>query len=45
MRGVATIEENKKGRKYICISEIPYGLNKANLVTKIADLVREKKIV
>jgi len=45
MRGVASIEENKKGRKYICISEIPYGLNKANLVTKIADLVREKKIV
>ena len=45
VRGVAAIEENKKGRKYINISEIPYGLNKANLVTKIAELVRDKKIV
>lgn len=45
MRGVATIEENKKGRKVINISEIPYGLNKATLVSKIADLVRDKKIV
>lgn len=45
MRGVAEIEENKKGRKHINISEIPYGQNKATLVTKIADLVRDKKIV
>ena len=45
IRGVADIEENKKGKKYINISEIPYGLNKANLVTKIAELVRDKKIV
>ena len=41
----ANIEEGKKGRKFINISEIPYGLNKANLVSKIADLVRDKKIV
>jgi len=45
MRGLASIEENKKGRKYILISEIPYGLNKASLVEKIADLVRDKKLV
>ena len=45
MRGIASIEENNKGRKFILISEIPYGLNKANMVLKMADLVREKKIV
>lgn len=45
MRWVAVIEEWKKGRSIINISEIPYGLNKANLVEKIANLVRDKKIV
>ncbi len=45
VRGVANIEEGKKGRNIINISEIPYGLNKASLVEKIADLVRDKKIV
>ncbi|MGE4443839.1 MAG: DNA gyrase subunit A [Candidatus Altimarinota bacterium] len=45
MRGVASIEETLKGRKYINISEIPYGLNKASFVEKIAELVKEKKIV
>lgn len=45
VRWVANIEEGKKGRNIINISEIPYGLNKASLVEKIADLVRDKKIV
>lgn len=45
LRWVAEIEENKKGRSIIHISEIPYWLNKASLVEKIADLVRDKKIV
>ncbi|NVP18098.1 DNA gyrase subunit A [Candidatus Gracilibacteria bacterium] len=45
VRGVAKIEENKKGRSVINISEIPYGLNKSSFVEKIADLVRDKKIV
>lgn len=45
VRWVANIEENKKGRKVINISEIPYGLNKANFVMKLADLVRDKKII
>ncbi|PZM82213.1 DNA gyrase subunit A [Candidatus Gracilibacteria bacterium] len=45
VRGVASIEESKKGRNIIHISEIPYGLNKASFVEKIADLVRDKKIV
>ncbi|MDD4151860.1 MAG: DNA gyrase subunit A [Candidatus Gracilibacteria bacterium] len=46
MRGVATIDENSKsGRKNIIISEVPYQLNKSNLIVKIADLVKEKIIV
>jgi len=45
VRWVATIEQDKKGRSLINISEIPYGLNKSSLVEKIAFLVKEKKIV
>lgn len=45
IRWVANIEENNKGKKYINISEIPYGLNKSTFVEKIADLVKEKKII
>ena len=44
IRGKAKIEENKKGRQSIIITEIPYQVNKADLVLKIADLVRSKKI-
>lgn len=44
VRGVANIEEGKSGRHNIIITEIPYAVNKAGLVEKIADLVREKKI-
>lgn len=43
IRGKATIEE-KNGREQIIITEIPYALNKENLVLKIADLVNEKRI-
>ncbi len=45
MRWVANIEQNKKGRNIIHISEIPYQLNKSTFIEKIADLVRDKKIV
>jgi DNA gyrase subunit A len=45
VRGVANIEENKKGKHQIIITEIPYALNKESLIIKIADLVKEKKIV
>ncbi|CFX24489.1 DNA gyrase, subunit A [Syntrophomonas zehnderi OL-4] len=38
------IEERKNGKTAIIISEIPYQVNKARLIEKIADLVREKKI-
>jgi len=45
VRGVAAIEErSKKGAHRIVISEIPYNLNKASLIEKIADLVKDKKI-
>ena len=43
-RGVADIVENKAGQFQIIITAIPYRVNKADLITKIADLVREKKI-
>ena len=45
VRGVAEIVENSKGRNQIVISEIPYALNKESLVVKIAELVKEKKII
>ena len=44
VRGVAEIKETNKGRHQIIITEIPYGLNKASLIEKIADLYKEKKI-
>lgn len=44
VRGIAEIVEGAKGRQQIIISEIPYGLNKASLIEKIADLYKEKKI-
>lgn len=44
VRGVADIEEASKGKHRIIITEIPYAVNKAGLVEKIADLVRDKKI-
>ena len=44
MRGVASVEELRAGREAIIVTEIPYQVNKANLVEHIAELVREKKI-
>ena len=44
MRGVASIEEIRKEREAIIIHSIPYQLNKAALVERIAELVREKRI-
>jgi DNA gyrase subunit A len=45
VRGVAEIVEGQKNRQQIVITEIPYGLNKASLIEKIAELVHDKKIV
>jgi len=44
MRGKASIEELESGKERIIISELPYQVNKSNLVEKIADLVRDKKL-
>lgn len=44
VRGVADIEETTKGRHRIVITEIPYAVNKAGLVEKIAELVQTKRI-
>ena len=44
IRAVAEIEETKKGRSQIVVTEMPYGVNKATLIEKIADLHKEKKI-
>lgn len=44
VRGEAEIVEDKKGNFSIIITSIPYRVNKAELLIKIADLVRDKKI-
>ena len=43
-RGVATIEEIRAGREAIIIHSVPYQVNKAAMVERIAELVREKRI-
>ncbi len=44
IRGKYEIEESKKGREAIIITEIPFQVNKAALITRIAELVNEKVI-
>jgi len=44
MRARCAIEEIRKDREAIIVTEIPYQVNKATLIERIADLVREKKI-
>ena len=44
VRGQVEIEKTKTGREYIIITELPYQVNKARLVERIANLVREKKL-
>ncbi|MCD7777822.1 MAG: DNA gyrase subunit A [Clostridiales bacterium] len=44
MRSNAEIETLPNGRQRIVVSEIPYQVNKAKMIEKIADLVKEKKI-
>jgi len=44
VRGAATIEEIRGGRFAIIITEIPYQLNKTNLLERIAELVREGRL-
>ncbi|MBF0679205.1 MAG: DNA gyrase subunit A [Devosia sp.] len=44
VRGRAVVEEVRKEREAIVITEIPYQVNKAHLVEKIAELVRDKRV-
>ncbi|MDA9756198.1 DNA gyrase subunit A [Flavobacteriales bacterium] len=44
MRGRARFEETKTGREMIIVEEIPYQVNKADMVRKTADLVNDKRI-
>jgi DNA gyrase subunit A len=44
MRGKVTIDTIRKDREAIIVSEIPYQVNKASMVERIAELVREKRI-
>ncbi|HUC94764.1 MAG TPA: DNA gyrase subunit A [Candidatus Saccharimonadales bacterium] len=45
VRGIAEITEGVKGKQQIIITELPYQVNKAELVAKIAELVKDKKVV
>ncbi|OEG71317.1 DNA gyrase subunit A [Candidatus Endomicrobiellum trichonymphae] len=44
IRAKIEIEEFKSGREAVIVNEIPYQVNKANLITSISDLVKDKKI-
>ena len=44
MRGITDIETMDNGRTRIIITELPYMVNKARLIEKIADLVKDKRI-
>jgi len=44
LRATADIEEQKSGRTWIIVSELPYQVNKATLVARIAQMVRDKRI-
>ena len=44
MRGISNIETMDNGKTRIIITELPYMVNKARLIEKIADLVKEKRI-
>ena len=44
MRAKTSIEETKTGKEMIVVHEIPYQVNKATMVQRIAELVREKKV-
>ncbi len=44
MRACCAVEEIRKGRDAIIVTAIPYQVNKASMIEKIADLVREKRV-
>ena len=44
IRGKAIFEESKTGREQVVVTEIPYMVNKAEMIAKTADLINDKKI-
>ena len=44
IRAVAEIEESTRGRQHIVVTEIPYQVNKARMIEKMAEMVKDKKI-
>ena len=44
IRAKVEIEEKSNGKETILVNELPYQVNKARLIEKIAELVRDKKI-
>lgn len=44
VRAVATIEEGSRGKQNIIVTEIPFQVNKAALIEKIAEMVKDKKL-
>ncbi len=44
VRARCSLEEMKSGKERIIVTELPYAVNKANLIIRIADLVKNKKI-
>ncbi|MDH3195173.1 MAG: DNA gyrase subunit A, partial [Hyphomicrobiales bacterium] len=44
MRGRVSVETTKRDREALIVTEVPYQVNKASMVEKIADLVRDKRI-
>jgi DNA gyrase subunit A len=44
MRGEWSVEDQARGRRAVIVSAIPFGVNKAQLVEKIADLIIQKKV-
>ena len=44
MRGRVTVEEVRKEREALIVHEIPYQVNKATMIEKIAEMVRDKRI-
>lgn len=44
MRGVIEVEESKSGKEQLVITEIPYNVNRANILVKIAELIQNKQV-
>ena len=44
VRAVSEIEETSRGRQQIIVTEIPYQVNKARLIEKMAEMVKEKRL-